>query len=175
MSIITLSTHYGDFKIRLLTDEAPHTSHYFSSLTQTGTLSEAKIFRVVNSENNQIETEHPIHIIQLGPTEKIDPESLEQDKVPHESTSDTGLKHAKWSVSAARFEAGYLYKSLFICMRDEPELDATGLRNSDGKGFAVFGEISDGFEVLEHIFSLAEDDEMLTRPIDILAATITTI
>ena len=94
--------------------------------------------------------------------------------MPHESTSDSGLTHKKWSVSAARFEAGFLYKNLFICMRDEPELDAAGLRNADGKGFAVFGEISAGFDVLEHIFSLAETDEILTTPIDIRAATITT-
>lgn len=172
MSIITLSTQYGDFKIRLLRDDAPHTCDYFSNLVDTGALSDAKIFRVVTCENNTFEAEHPINVIQLGANTEIDDGSLEKDEVPHESTSDTGLSHKKWSVSAARFEAGSLYKSLFICMRDEPELDATGSRNNDGHGFAVFGEVCDGFVTLEKIHSLAEDTEMLSRPIDIATVSI---
>lgn len=174
MATIRFSTPHGDFSIQLLNHQAPETCEYFSELARKDELVNSNIFRIVNKKNNEHHPELPIEIVQLGPIFDMDNAEKHKDKVTHESTETTGLTHSKWSVSAARFEAGFLYKSLFICMRDEPELDATGSRNNDGKGFAVFGKISDGFNVLEHIFSLAEDNEMLANPIEILATKITT-
>ena len=108
-----------------------------------------------------------IEVIQIA---VIWPEEQASHDIHHEPTSVTGLKHKKWSVSAARFALHKNYPSFFICMRDEPVLDDGGPRHPDGHGFAAFGELIDGFETAEKIFSRAEPEEFMKNEIKILSA-----
>jgi peptidyl-prolyl cis-trans isomerase A (cyclophilin A) len=92
---------------------------------------------VKDLKNGFITPEHPakIEVIQMGWRETnpgIPPSRR------HETTAMTGLRHRKGTVSLARFAPGAVYHSWFVCMRDEPGLDAGGLRHPDGQGFAAF-------------------------------------
>ena len=162
---VKLSTHLGEFTIELETAAARETCRYFIELVQARKLDQFSIVRIANTENTEHEPNYPIEIIQLSNLLDLNGSDIKQDRVAHESTEVTGLRHKKWSVSAARFEIGYLYQSFFICLRDEPELDAGGRRNPDAAGFAVFGNVAEGFDVLQNIHNNAETSEMLTEPI----------
>lgn len=58
----------------------------------------------------------------------------------------------------------------FICLADQPELDFGGQRNPDGQGFAAFGQVTKGLELIEKIQQLPAKDQMLEKPIRIQRA-----
>jgi peptidyl-prolyl cis-trans isomerase A (cyclophilin A) len=58
--------------------------------------------------------------------------------------------------------------SFFICVGDQPELNFGGNRNPDGQGFAAFGVVVEGMEVVEAINRAPAEAQSLTPPIGIL-------
>jgi peptidyl-prolyl cis-trans isomerase A (cyclophilin A) len=86
--------------------------------------------------------------------------------IAHETTRQSGLRHRRGTVSLARFAPGAVYDSFFVCLRDEAQLDAGGLRHPDGLGFAAFASVIEGFEGLERLYrELATSPEWLPHPI----------
>jgi peptidyl-prolyl cis-trans isomerase A (cyclophilin A) len=71
--------------------------------------------------------------------------------IPHESTVDTGLLHVDGAISMARAEPGTASSEFFICVGDQPALDFGGKRAADGLGFAVFGRVTAGMDVVRAI------------------------
>jgi len=72
--------------------------------------------------------------------------------IPLERTSVTGLKHVDGALSMARAApADSATSSFFICVGDQPTLDFGGARNPDGQGFAVFGRVTAGMDVVRKI------------------------
>ena len=61
----------------------------------------------------------------------------------------------------ARNAPGTASSEFFICVGDQPELDFGGHRNPDGQGFAAFGRVVDGMEVVRAIQGLPADGQML--------------
>ena len=55
----------------------------------------------------------------------------------------------------------------FICVGDQPELDFGGRRNTDGQGFAAFGQVVRGMEVVKLIHERAADRQRLAPPVAI--------
>ncbi|RME65304.1 MAG: peptidylprolyl isomerase [Alphaproteobacteria bacterium] len=162
-------TDLGNFVISFATSRAPVTCHYFLEIVRAGAFDHSSIFRIVNATNGEFRAETPIHIMQCGFNDTRAPFAR---TIAHESTQLTGLRHKKWTVSAAREGLGEVYPSFFICMEDEPELDFGGKRHPDGGGFAAFGKITDGFDVLESIYARAGSKEYLTQKIAIANATL---
>lgn len=160
-----IQTSLGDIDVRLALDQAPVTAGYFQQLIEAGALDGSSIFRIVGEDNASMRSDNPIVVVQGGLTEH-DPQPIAP--VRHEPTSETGLKHTQWTLSAARFNPGETYASFFICLRDEPSLDAGGARHPDGLGFAAFGEVTGGFDVVLEIFARRETAEYLEHPITIL-------
>lgn len=159
-----IDTELGRFSIRLNVKNAPETCGYFARLFRQGEFDGSSIFRIVNAGNAEMRTTTPIEVVQFG---SPDMSAVANPKFAHEHSGVTGLRHKQWTISAARGEVGENYPSLFICMRDEPELDFRGGRHPDGQGFAAFGRVESGFEVVRAINMKAEDGEYLTKPIDI--------
>ncbi len=155
---------YGEFTIRLASEAAPDTCAFFERFFSSPNFSDASIFRIVTETNSSLRGSVPIEVIQLG---------LQHDgtgpleDIGHENTAQTGLRHVQGAVSAARYGKGEVYESCFICMRDEPELDHGGRRHDDGAGFAVFGQVISGFEVLQQVFGLAEATDYLSEAIPV--------
>ncbi len=159
-SHILVETSIGNFVIELKVKDAPKTCAYFIQLLADETLTKGTLFRVLTDENQK--SIPKINVIQLGSDS-----ALEESRtiIEHENTSMTSLVHKKWSVSAARYKLGEVYQSFFICMRDEPELNFAGARHPDGLGFACFGKVSKGFDVVEKLYKVAGHKEILEPPI----------
>ena len=98
--------------------------------------------------------------------------------VAHEPTSKTGLKNVAGAVSLARLEPGSARADFFILTTDIPGFDAGGY-GGDADGFAVFGHVVDGMEVVNKISASpisptkgegAMQGQMLDPPIKIIKA-----
>lgn len=163
-----INSDAGQFAIELLADRAPATCAYFAYLADSGYLDDSSVFRIVAPANHRPDDPCPIHVVQMGPLQAL---SGTRHRIQHEHTRMTGLSHRRWTVSAARFDRRQLYGNFFVCMRDEPSLDFGGARQPDGQGFAAFGHVVSGFDTLNELFSRAESDEFLARPIAIRAVT----
>ena len=162
---LVFETSLGQFVIELNHEAAPITSAYFLAHAESRAFDGASFFRIVAEDNASLRATVPIEVIQGGLRE-ADPQNIAP--IRHEPTRETGLRHKQWTVSAARFDPGRTYGSFFICMRDEPALDHGGARHPDGLGFAAFGQVSEGREVVTGLFQRREKDEMLSRPIPII-------
>jgi peptidyl-prolyl cis-trans isomerase A (cyclophilin A) len=65
-------------------------------------------------------------------------------------------------------EPGTASSEIFICVGDQPELDFGGKRNPDGQGFAAFGKVIKGMDVVREIQSKQEEEQMLVTPVNII-------
>jgi len=98
--------------------------------------------------------------------------------IRHEPTNRTGLRHRNGTISIARDKPGTgTAGAFFICIGAQPELDFGGRRNPDRQGFAAFGQVVRGMEVVHAIWSSkagARYEGMrgqgLTPPIGIVSA-----
>ena len=71
--------------------------------------------------------------------------------IPLERTSVTGLKHVDGTLSMARSGPDTATGSFSIVIGDQPEMDFGGRRNPDGQGFAAFGRVVRGMDVVKAI------------------------
>jgi peptidyl-prolyl cis-trans isomerase A (cyclophilin A) len=156
MAKVRIETGLGAMVVEVFEDRAPASAAYFLADVRAGLFDGASFFRIVTLTNQSAEPHRRIAVIQGG----LIHESTDLPPViPHETTAMTGVKHLKGTVSLARFAPGAVYHSFFICLRDEPALDFGGARHPDGQGFAAFGRVVEGFEMVERIFARGEADE----------------
>jgi peptidyl-prolyl cis-trans isomerase A (cyclophilin A) len=87
--------------------------------------------------------------------------------IPLERTSETGLRHVDGAISMARFTPDSAVSDFFICINDQPELDFGGRRNPDGQGFAAFGVVTSGMNVVRAIQVAPHEAQKLTPPVTI--------
>lgn len=85
-----------------------------------------------------------------------------------ERTDVTGLHHGDGTLSMARGGPNTATSSFFITIGDQPELDAGGKRNADGQGFAAFGRVTAGMEVVRAIQRAPAVGQVLTPPVRIV-------
>jgi peptidyl-prolyl cis-trans isomerase A (cyclophilin A) len=72
--------------------------------------------------------------------------------IAHEPSSQTGLKNVAGAVSMARLAPGTAQADFFILLSDTPGFDAGGY-GGDPDGFAVFGHVTEGMDVVRKIFA----------------------
>ena len=65
----------------------------------------------------------------------------------------------------ARFAPDSAVSDFFFCIGDQPSLDFGGMRNPDGQGFAAFGRVVDGMDVVRTIQHQPHDGQSLTPPV----------
>jgi peptidyl-prolyl cis-trans isomerase A (cyclophilin A) len=87
--------------------------------------------------------------------------------IAHETTQQTGLRHLDGTVSMARAQPGTATAEFFVCIGAQPALDFGGGRNPDGQGFAAFGRVVEGMDVVRALHARGEADQYLARPIAI--------
>ncbi|HET6158274.1 MAG TPA: peptidylprolyl isomerase [Dongiaceae bacterium] len=160
------------FKLEVQEDSAPASASYFLDDVRAGRYDGSSFFRIVTLQNQSAEEGRRIEVIQGGL--KHEREDLPA-VIPHETTTMSGLRHLKGTVSLARFEPGAVYHSFFICLRDEPALDFGGARHPDGQGFAAFGYVVEGLDVVQRIFARAEESEYLKNEIAIRRAAVVAV
>ena len=78
--------------------------------------------------------------------------------IAHETTASTGLRHVDGTLSIARTQPGTgSAAAFFIVLGDQPSLDFGGMRNPDTQGFAAFGKVIGGMEVVREINAINAD------------------
>ena len=112
--------------------------------------------------DNQPESTIKIEVIQAGVNAKVAKSGF--PAIPLERTSVTGLKHVDGAVSMARGTADSATSGWFICINDQPSLDFGGQRNPDGQGFAAFGRVVSGMDVVRKIQQAPSSSDRKTNP-----------
>ena len=164
---VVVQTELGDIEIEVDTARAPGTAENFLKYVDGRHFDGGTFHRTVKM-NNQPDNQIKIEVIQAG----IDPARLKLDKksIAIERTRDTGLKHGDGAVSMARSGPDTATSDFFICIGDQPELDFGGQRNPDGQGFAAFGHVVRGMEVVRKIQQSPAGAQSLKPPIRIIHA-----
>jgi len=165
---VRFETALGAVTVELDQAKAPGTTANFLRYVEEDLYSGGKFFRTVTADN-QPGDEIKIEVIQGGadPSRKGDgfaPIALER-------TRDTGLSHVDGAISMARSGPDTATDSFFICVGDQPDLDFGGLRNPDGQGFAAFGRVVEGMDVVRKIHRSPAAGQSLDPPVLIERAT----
>ena len=169
--LVRVETELGAFTIAVDVAHAPVTGANFLRYVDGHFYDGGVVNRAVRSDNT---TRHdvPIQVIQI----QIDPTRRREQfpPIPIERTSVTGLKHVDGAVSMARSGPDTATASFSICIGDQPEMDFGGKRNADGQGFAAFGRVVEGMDVVKKIQAAptgergAYGTETLSPPIKIV-------
>lgn len=74
--------------------------------------------------------------------------------ITHEPTSKTGLSHIDGAISMARGAPGSARSDFFITVGSIPSMDADPTQPGDNLGFAVFGHVVEGMDVVRAILDM---------------------
>ncbi len=162
---VLIQTDRGDIEVELESAKAPVTVANFLRYVDAKRYDGGQFHRTVtprNQPNNKVK----IEVIQAGI--RADKSQGEFSAIKLERTRDTGLKHKNGTISMARDGPDTATSDFFICVGDQPELDFGGKRNPDGQGFAAFGRVIKGLEVVKKIQSAPARDQALMPPVKIL-------
>jgi peptidyl-prolyl cis-trans isomerase A (cyclophilin A) len=161
---VQIDTELGPITVDVFPRQAPITVENFLEYVDGGWYDGGHFHRTVHLENQPADL-IKIEVIQGG----VNPERIElpQEPIPLERTTDTGLSHRHGTVSMARFAPDTATSGFFICINDQPELDFGGRRNSDGQGFAAFGQVLSGMDSVVQIQQSNALNQDLDPPITI--------
>jgi peptidyl-prolyl cis-trans isomerase A (cyclophilin A) len=163
---VIIQTDAGDIEVELYLREAPKTAGAFLSYVDSGFYKNASFYRVLN-EDNQVTGAAISKLIQGGIWKTNHARAVSVPGVPHEPTSQTHILHTNGVISLARDKPGTGTTEFFICVGDQPGFDYGGENNPDGKGYAAFGKVVKGIDVVRTIYQRPENDQRFTPPIRI--------
>ena len=161
-----VQTPIGSFVIAVDPKVAPVTVANYLAYVDARYLDGASVYRIVTLANQAPDTPHRIEVVQWGmnlPDEKPAP----LPPIRLETTRETGLRHLDGTVSMARSTPDSGTSEFFICVGDQPELDFGGRRNPDGQGFAAFGQVVQGRNVVQALHRMGRAEQFLKEPIPI--------
>ena len=161
---IEIQTSIGDIEVELFPAQAPKSVASFLSYVDSGFYKHTSFYRVLNDENQPSDA-FKSEIIQgglwgLGRNKKL-------PGIPHEPTNQTHIQHKDGTISLARLEPGTATTEFFICVGDQPGYDYGGENNPDGQGYAAFGRVIKGMDVVKKIYNQPEDDQYFTPRVPI--------
>ena len=162
---VLLHTASGDVELELDAAKAPKTVANFLRYVDGGLYDGGRFHRTVTPAN-QPDNKVKIEVIQAG----INPDKKEFPPIKLERTRDTGLSHKDGTISMARDGPDTAAGDFFVCVGDQPELDFGRKRNPDGQGFAAFGRVAKGMDVVKKIQGGPADGQTLKPPVGIQSA-----
>lgn len=160
--VVLIKTELGDIKVELYKDKAPISVDNFLKYVDNGLYQNSTFYRTVTL-NNQPNDSIKIEVIQGGMYE----EEKSFPPIKHETTKQTGILHKNGVISYARLDPGTASSEFFICINGQPELDYGGKRNPDRQGFAAFGKVIDGMDIVLKIQHQPAEGQMLNPQIKI--------
>ena len=160
---VRIETPLGNIDAEVDSARAPRTAANFLAYVDAGAYDNARFHRTVH-EGNQPNDSVRIAVIQAS-TDSA--RGRDRGPIALERTSVTGLRHLDGTLSMARGGPDTATSSFFICIGDQPSLDFGGRRNPDGQGFAAFGRVTSGTDVVRAIQRSAADGQRLTPAISI--------
>ncbi len=165
---VVISTGQGDIHVTLDLKNAPVTSANFLRYVDAHLFDSSCFYRVVRPDNQPNDSVR-IAVIQGGRYEKEETGGF--PPIAHETTDQTGIRHLDGVISMARWTPGTATSEFFICVGDQPDLDFGGKRNPDGQGFAAFGRVTRGMDVVRKIHSIEAPSQYLEKPVVIYSIT----
>jgi peptidyl-prolyl cis-trans isomerase A (cyclophilin A) len=161
---VLISTALGEIEVELDAARAPVTTANFLKYVDGRFYDGGRFHRTVKPDN-QPDNTVKIAVVQAG----IDLARAKDEFLPIklERTRDTKLAHKDGTISMARDGPDTATSDFFICVGDQPELDFGGKRNPDGQGFAAFGRVVKGMDVVRKIQAAPAKDQALEPPVAI--------
>ena len=144
---VQINTSVGNITVELYADKAPVTVANFLRYVDDKRYDNGSFYRVVRMDN-QATSPVKIEVIQGG---VHDDSSKIMPPIAQETTNKTGILHLDGTISLARGKPESGASEFFICINPQPELDFGGKRNPDGQGFAAFGKVTKGMEIVRKI------------------------
>lgn len=169
---VIVKTELGDITIALETERAPVTAGNFLRYVDGKRFDGTVFYRAMRLDWG----DQPNGLVQGGV--QNDPKRL-FPPIAHEPTSVTGVKHGLGAISMARLEPGSATADFSIMLAPQPFLDANpeGATEDERLGYAAFGHVVSGMEVVRAIFDAPVDPakgegwmkgQMLAKPVRIL-------
>jgi len=165
---VAIQTGEGVIVVELEDKKAPLTSANFLRYVDSQKYNGGMFYRASRTVGM------PTHgSIQAGPSTY----ARHYPPVAHEPTSKTGLRHKAGTISLTRNEPGSATSDFFICASELPYLDAHPGEPGDNQGFAAFGHVVSGMEVVHKILGMhtsktavvpAMKGQMLDPPVPIV-------
>jgi len=162
---IVIQTELGSIEAEIDTLRAPITAKNFLKYVDAGHYDGGRFHRTVRMDN-QPANKVKIEVVQAG----VDPNKEKAGFTPIklERTTQTGLHHEDGTLSMARDGPDTATSDFFICIGPQPSLDYEGKRNPDGQGFAAFGRVVKGMDIVRKVQASTAQEQKLTPPIKIL-------
>jgi len=163
---IQITTNFGNIEAELYPDKAPITVAAFLSYVDSGLYKNSSFYRVLLVES--MASDYNSGLIQGGIWQSNNKKAISLPGIVHESPRQTGLSHTSGTLSLARSTPGTANSEFFICIGDQTGYDSSKNFNPDGLGFAAFGRVLTGMEIVRKIQSQPANGQSFTRPITIL-------
>jgi len=164
---VVLQTQLGAVEVDVDSKRAPATAANFLQYVRDGAYNGGRFHRTVTLAN-QPDNNVKIEVIQAA----LKPGGALRPAIKLERTSSTGLRHVNGAISMARDGPDTATGDFFICIGPQPELDFGGKRNPDGQGFAAFGRVVRGLDVMKRIQQSGHQGQKLEPPITIVKAEV---
>ena len=161
---VVITTELGTIEAVVSEDRAPRTAANVLRYVRAGHYTGARFHRTVRLDN-QPGKDVLIEVVQAGVDPRFEAQAF--PPIALERTSVTGLRHLDGTLSMARDGPDTATSDFFICIGDQPALDFGGKRNPDGQGFAAFGRVTKGMDVVRRIQAAPADGQSLTPPVAI--------
>lgn len=162
---VKFDTSLGAIVVEVDLQHAPISAGEFLRYVDLGLYNGGAFYRAVRSDNDPAAVR--IDVIQGGLTDL----QRALPPVQHETTAQTGILHTDGVISLARREVGTGGGAkFFICIGAQPALDFGGNRNPDGQGFAAFGHVIQGMDVVRKIHAGPTKGQLLVDPVVINSA-----
>lgn len=166
---VAIQTDHGTIVVELEDRKAPITSANFLRYVDAHKYDGGTFYRASKTKGVK-----GAGSIQGGPPDRV----RRFAPIAHESTRLTGIKHLAGTISMARNAPGTATCDFFICASPQPYLDAKLGGKGDNEGFAAFGGVVQGLDVVRKILALKADGpalyeamkgQMLNPPVKILS------
>lgn len=153
---VALETSYGRIVLELDGKHAPQSTANFLHYVDTHKLDEGAFYRAIRAGD--------AGFIQFNSGDRTYP------PIPHEPTTETGLSHTDGAISTARYAIGTASNEFTLCVGDMTYLDAGGTATPDKQGYAVFGHVVSGMDIVKRILKSRLAGENLVKPVVITTA-----
>lgn len=163
---IEIRTAEGTIIAELYPKQAPESVKAFLAIVDKGLYKRSNFYRILSDEN-QPSNAPKAELIQGGLWSRTQ-KRPELPRIPHETTQQSGLTHSAGTLSLAREEPGTASSEFFITLSDLPGFDFGGENNADGQGYAAFGKVIKGMDIVRKIYRKPETDQYFDPPVMIV-------
>ncbi len=163
---VVIESGFGDIELELYPNQAPKTVAAFLSAIDAGYYKDASFYRILNKDN-QLTGAGSSELIQGGIWKTHHSTAMSLPRISHETTQQTGILHTDGTLSMARDAPGSAGSEFFICIGDQHGFDFGGENNPDGQGYAAFGRVFKGMDVVKIIYNQPEENQSFNPSVPI--------